>query len=187
MSLLLIRTALWAAILLVLIASARIDLRERIIRNEAVIFVAVCGIALGLASRPGSAWVSLLVSVVLLCGLWILANYDYLGGGDAKLIAAVTLLVPPDRIGLLLIEIALAGGVVSGAYLAAAHARKRVRNAVPVPVACPTRMLNRLLCSEFARITDENSVPYALAVLGGVGFYVVSELYRCLFGTFCSL
>jgi prepilin peptidase CpaA len=187
MSLLFIRTALWAAILLVLIASARIDLRERIIPNEAVIFVAVCGIALGLASRPGSVWVSLPVSVVLFCGLWILANYDYLGGGDAKLVAAVTLLVPPDRIGLLLIEIALAGGVVSGAYLAAVHARKRVRNAVPVPVACPTRMLNRLLCSEYARITEESSVPYALAVLGGVSFYVVSELYRCLFATFCSL
>jgi prepilin peptidase CpaA len=153
--------------------------------ERAVLFIA-CGIALGLVTRPGSVWVSL-VSVVLFCGLWILANYDYLGGGDAKLVAAVTLLVPPDRIGLLLIEIALAGGMVSGAYLAAARIQRRVRNTVPIPAACRSGRRNRLLRSECARITYESSVPYALAVLGGVGFYVVSELSRCLFATFCSL
>jgi prepilin peptidase CpaA len=187
MSHLFIRTALWAAVLLTLIASARIDFRARIIPNGAVLFIAACGIALGLVTRPGSVWVSLLVSVVLFCGLWILANYDFLGGGDAKLVAAVTLLVPPDRIGMLLIEIALAGGMVSGAYLAAARIRRRVRNTVPIPAACRSGRRNRLLRSECARITYESSVPYALAVLGGVGFYVVSELSRCLFATFCSL
>jgi len=187
-----IRLALWAAILLVLVASARTDLRERIIPNEAVIFIAICGVALGLLARPGSVWVSLSVSIVLFCGLWILVNYDYLGGGDAKLVAAVTLLVPPDRIGLLLIEIALAGGVVSGAYLAAAYALKRMHlsqgGVVPVRVARRTRGSERLLPSEYDRmIAAENSVPYALAVLGGVGFHLLSELYRCSFAISCSL
>jgi prepilin peptidase CpaA len=183
-----IQIALWSAVAALLVFSARVDWRERIIPNEAVLAVAVCAIALGLLTRPGSVWISLSISVVLFAGLWILANRDFLGGGDAKLIAAVTLLVPPNRVGMLLIAIALAGGVVSLAYLAAAHAARRMPavGVVAVEASRPARKSNRMLRGEVTRVADENSVPYALAVLGGVGFHVASELYRCLCVTSCS-
>jgi prepilin peptidase CpaA len=189
MSLILIRAFLWAACLLLLAAGAATDLRDRIIPNEAVILIAIGGFALGLISRSGSAWISLLASVVLFGALWTLVYRDFLGGGDAKLIAAVTLLVPPDRIGLLLMEIALAGGVLSVAYLAAYGVLRRtpVSQCGALSAACPTSGFDRFLISERARIVTGQSVPYALAVLGGVCIYVASECYRCLFATSCSL
>jgi prepilin peptidase CpaA len=191
MSSFLIHTALWGASLFVLAASARADLRERIVPNESVIVIAACGLALTLVSRPEAAWLSLSIAALLLLGLLTLAHYDLLGAGDAKLIAAVTFLVPPDRVGLLLVEIALAGGFLSAAYLAAHHALKRAQlaevEAVPIKRTCAIGAFDRLLRIEQARIVSDNSVPYALAVLGGVSFYIASELYQCLFATSCSL
>ena len=184
-------TMLWTVALLLLAFSAATDLRDRIIFNEAVVLIAAVGIALGLVSRPGSMWVSLPISFALLCSLWPLVHYDFLGGGDAKLIAAVTLLVPPDRVGSLLIEIALAGGVLSALYLAAYHTLQRMRvaqgNASQVVDIWPTRGLANVLRNERSRIAAENSVPYALAVLGGVGVHIAVELYRCLSAISCSL
>lgn len=186
-----LRVILWAAVLLLLAVSAATDLRDRIIHNEVVILTAVIALALGLVSRFGLMGLGLAISFVLFCGLWILVRYDFLGGGDAKLITAATLLVPPDRIGPLLIEIALAGGVVSGIYLAAYRALQRIRvaqcNAAQLTDVWPRRGLGRLLHNERIRIAGENSVPYALAVLGGVSFHVASELYQCLSATSCSL
>jgi len=189
MSLFLIRTMLWLASMVLLAVIAATDLRDRIIPNEAVILIAISGFALSLVTRPGSVWVSLLASVVLLGALWTLVYRDVLGGGDAKLIAAVTLIVPPDRIGLLLLEIALAGGVLSVAYFAAYCVLRRapVSQCIAVNAACPTSGFNRFLRSERARIITGQSVPYALAALGGVCIYVVNECYRCLFATSCSL
>jgi prepilin peptidase CpaA len=191
MSFLLVRAILWTAALSVLALGAATDLRDRIIPNEAVILIAVLGLALCFVSRPGSMELNLLTSVILLCSLWPLVQYDILGGGDAKLIAAVTLLVPPDRIGVLLIEIALAGGVLSAIYLAAHRALQRMRVAQPdssrLADVWPPYGFARFLHTERIRITTENSVPYALAVLGGVGFHVANELYQCLSATSCSL
>jgi len=189
MTLLIIRTILWSASLGLLVVCAGTDLRKRIILNEMVILIAAIGLALSLTSHPGRVWVGLLAAFILLCGLWVLVGYDLLGGGDAKLIAAVTLLVPPDRIGLLLLSIALAGGLLSGAYLAA----HRMANRSPLPrcaaadIPYPTSGFNRFLRNEHARIATGESVPYALAVLGGVSVYLTYGLYQCSFATSCLL
>jgi prepilin peptidase CpaA len=156
MSLLLARAVLWVAVLAVLIIAAGIDLRRRIIPNKLVALVAAGGVIVGVLSRPSSILPSLLFGLIVLLALLVCAHFDVLGAGDAKLIAAATLMVPPEHVALLLIAIAVAGGVLSGVYLAAFRSLKA-------------------------------TVPYALAVLGGVSFYVASELYQCSSGISCSL
>ncbi len=184
---LIVRTALWVATLFVLAVSAGTDVRHQIVPNKAVIFVAAAGLGLSLVSRPESTWVSLLVSVVVLCGLGILAHSDFLGGGDAKLIAAVTLLVPPDRIEVLLLAIALAGGVLSAIYLVTYRALKPARLPQGKAPQLQGHRADQLRQGERALFVADNSLPYGLAVFGGVSVYVASEFYQCLFATSCSL
>jgi prepilin peptidase CpaA len=191
MSLVVVQAALWVANLVVLAGCAVSDFRDRIIPNGAVIFIAVAALALSLASRPGSAWSSLLIAVALLGGLLVVAHYELIGAGDAKLIAAATLLVPPGRVGFLLIVIALAGGLLSAAYLAATHLRARMQT-VPAR-ATPLQSLRvagdrgRLRRAPRPRLDADNTVPYGVAVVAGVFFHAASEGYRCWFATSCSL
>ena len=191
MMFLFVRAALWAALLLVLAIAAGIDLRRRIIPNEAVAFVAAGGVALSLLSRPGGVLLSLLLCVIVLLALLIFAHFDVLGAGDAKLIAAVTLLVPPGRIAELLLAIALAGGLLSGVYLAASHRLKHARAArrrgAHAGQRHPHGSFVQFRAAGRARIRAGYSVPYGVAVLGGVVLYLASELYQCSSGTSCSL
>lgn len=190
MSLVLTRAILWAAVLLVLATAAGIDVRRRIIPNETVMFVAASGLALSVLSRPGSTLLSLLFCLVVLLALLVCAHFEVLGGGDAKLIAAVTLLVPPDGIVLLLVAIALAGGLLSGVYLALYHGMKgprvgKRRDARGIRPS--TRAFAEFRRDEYARMRTGQSVPYGLAVLCGVAFYLASELYQCSSGISCLL
>lgn len=178
-----IRVLLWGACLFLLAASAATDLRGRIIPNQFVILIAAVGLTFGLISWPGLMWVSLLISVILFLGLGTLTHFGFIGGGDAKLVATVTLLVPPDRIGLLLMEIAFAGGLLSAAYLSAYYALRQapISQASAAKAAPATSAFGRFLGDERVRIIAGQSVPYALAILGGVTFHVVCEFYQCSF------
>ena len=190
MSLLLIREMLWAAVLAVLVVAAGIDLKRRIIPNESVALVAAGGVALSVLSRPGSTWLSLLFSLAVLLALLVAAHFDVLGGGDAKLIAAATLLVPPEGIVLLLGAIALAGGLLSGVYLALYHGTKGPRLAKRYAVRGIRPSIGAFATfrrNEYARMRAGRSVPYALAVLAGVAFYLASEICQCSSGISCLL
>jgi prepilin peptidase CpaA len=186
MGLFLIRAALWAITALLLLVAVRTDFRARIIPNRVVALIAANGLLLGLLSRPELIWISLLASLMLLIGLGFIAHLDLIGGGDAKLISAVTLLVPPESIASLLLAIALAGGIVSGAYLAVFYALPRARNKKK---KMATRWFGRFpqwLQRERTRILKATSVPYSVAVLGGVSVVTVSEIIRCYSATSCS-
>lgn len=185
MSLLLVRSALWSATLLILCYAALQDLRARIIPNRLVVSVAAIGLLLGALTRPHSLWINLVVTPLLLLALGVLSHYDVLGAGDAKLMTGVTLLVPPDHILFLLFAITLFGGAVSAAYLAVYHLLKR--RGPPAPVYGRRSAFMRWLHNERARIVHGRSVPYALAIAGGTASYVISELTQCLSATFCSL
>ncbi|PNG27143.1 A24 family peptidase [Methylocella silvestris] len=167
----------WAAALIILFASATRDLKDRIIPNEYVVIVAAIGVAQCIATRPGLAWVSLLAAAGTLIGLGFLAHWNLIGGGDVKMISAVTLLVPPNQAPVLLIDIALAGGVLSCMYLAAHHAFRgiTVSQAAEAGFAPPVSRLARLVKTEHARIAAGDSLPYALAILGGVIAYMARE------------
>ncbi len=170
------------ASLILLGVSAGIDLRDRLIPNELVVAVALIGLAQGLASRPGVVWISLLAAVVVFLGLGIFAHYKIIGGGDLKLITAATLLVPPDRVGHLLIEIVLAGGALSCFYLVARYGLKNqpASRSAAAEVAPPASAswLSRMIKTERARIAAGSPMPYALAVLGGVIIYTAMEFFR---------
>ena len=164
--------------LAVLTASAGTDLKERQIPNELAAAVAAVGLVQGLALRPGQVWLSLVVALVVFCGLGVLSHYRIIGGGDLKLISAVTLLVPPERVGQLLIEIALAGGVVACFYLLAGYALRSL-SATPslaADAAGPEAGFALAIRTERDRIAAGGPMPYALAVLGGALIYVTREL-----------
>ena len=178
-----IRIMLWATTLCVLACASVIDLRHRKIPNQASSFVAMSGFALALASRPGSLWISLLLSIAILLVLATGSHFSMIGGGDAKMIPAVSLLVPPESVLPLLLAIAVAGGLLSIVYLAL---RSWLRATCPRRAASHGRF-NRFLRRERARILASRTVPYGIAIFGGVVAYVISELPQCSSATSCLL
>jgi prepilin peptidase CpaA len=187
-SLLLIRAALWSASLILLAMAALQDMRARIIPNRLVLTIAAAGLLLGAVTRPSSLWISLPVAFVLFLGLGVLSHYDYLGAGDAKLIATVTLLAPPDRVAALLLAIALAGSLLGLIYLALHHSLKRMRSPDGSHrTARATSGFGRWLRNERARIIGGQSMPYGVAIVAGTAGYFASELHQCLSAIYCSL
>jgi prepilin peptidase CpaA len=174
-----LQMALWAIALTALLASAYNDLKDRIIPNELVCLVAASGIALGLLLRPGQIHISLLAAICLLFALGVLAHFYLMGGGDVKLISATALVVPPADIGRLLVFIALAGGLLSCAYLLAHRTLKRGR-----PGGLDQGG-HGWLSREGARIASGDSVPYGVAILGGLAGMIAGEIPRCLSAGFC--
>lgn len=171
--------------LLALAFAAIEDIRSRTIPNRLVIVVAVSGLILGALSRPFSMWINIIVALAVVIIFAALSHLDSLGGGDVKLMAATTLLVPPSRITGLLVAVALAGGALSLVYLAVHFAmpgkRKtdrlhHQRSAIP-----------RWWYHERARIADGRTIPYAVAISGGSIVYIIAEWHRCLSATSCSL
>ena len=166
--------------LLALIAAAAKDLKDRIIPNGLVVFVVFIGLMLRFASESTSLESSVIGAGITFIVLAILAHRDFIGGGDAKLIAAATLLVPSDRIIPLLLDIALAGGLLSCFYLALLFIPKNTRQ--------PAK---RFLLSLFRKKRDGRTtnapMPYAVAILGGVAACSLLEVLQCFNATSCLL
>jgi prepilin peptidase CpaA len=179
----------WPATFFLLGICAKTDLKDRIIPNELVVAIAAIGLAHALLARPGLVWLSLLAAAVVFGGLGVLSHYKIIGGGDTKLISAVTLLIAPDRVGQLLIEIALAGGLLSCFYLAAHYGLKSLSasQSTALEVVPPESGFDLIIKTERARITAGDSLPYALAVLGGVITYIAREFFQCFYAMSCSL
>jgi prepilin peptidase CpaA len=169
---------LWLTGLTLLSFAAGTDLKDRRIPNEIVAAVAAVGLTQGLIARPGQVWLSLLVALIVFCALGVLSHYRIIGGGDLKLISAVTLLVPSERVGQLLIEIALAGGVLGCIYLLARFAFRSppVTSSGIAEAAGPEAGFALALSMERVRIAAGGPLPYAVAVLGGALIYVTREL-----------
>ena len=183
-----VHTISWLAVLAVLTGCAETDLKDRRIPNKLVAAVALIGLVQGLALRPGWVWCNVLVATIVFCGLGIFSHRQVIGGGDVKLISAVTLLVPPERVGHLLIGIALAGGAVSCCYLAARYGLKKLS---PTPSSEPAVVRRdggfvATLKAERIRIAAGDPMPYALAVLGGVILYATGGLFQCFYARSCS-
>ena len=164
----------WASSLILLVICAGVDLRHRRIPNELVASIAGIGVVQQLVARPGQLWVSLIVFFGVFFGLGILSHHT------------VTLLVPPRQVGQLLLEIALAGGAVSCAYIAA---RYRLRNlsASSSVLAGPRSGLAMIFRTERDRIAAGSPMPYAVAILGGVCIHLGNEFVPCWRALSCSL
>jgi prepilin peptidase CpaA len=176
-----------------LFAAALVDLRHRIVPNRLVLVIAACGVGRRLFSAPGLIWFDLLAAASIVVALGLLAHHEWIGGGDVKLIAAVALLFPLSDVGALLLSIAVAGGLVGCTYLAmrATVTRSPKRRLCPADPREDTQDtmwgLEHLLSGERMRIAAGEPMPYALAVLGGVVYRIVSEAIQCLSATSCSL
>ncbi len=184
-----VQIVFWLASLTLLAASAATDLKERLIPNALVVGVAAIGVTLGLLVRPGALWLSLLAAASTFVALGVLSHYRIIGGGDLKLISAVTLLVPPERIGQLLIDIALAGGVLGCVYVAAHYGLKGL-SATPAGVRGLARLETsgaRTMKLECSRIAAFGPLPYGVAILCGVFAYATGEFLPCLSARSCSL
>lgn len=182
-----VSTSALAIIFCSLLASSLIDLKQRIIPNELVILVAVCGLCACLSTRPSEVGWNLLVAAGVFTALAFCYHRNWLGGGDVKLISALTLAVPVHQVGPLIVDISVAGAVLCCAYLAAGFALKTFR-AVPAGPTLPSTQgpFSAWLRCESERIMEGRSVPYALAILGGFVYHAFTEFAPCSHAIFCS-
>jgi prepilin peptidase CpaA len=88
-----------------------------------------------------------------------------MGGGDVKLLGAVSTLVPPHAVFTLLAFIAFAGGALAVVYLLGrAVAGKRRIEVSRRPATLPARVLR----AEAWRIRRGGPLPYACAIAAGL-------------------
>ena len=125
---------LLAALAIALLVAAFTDLRSRQISNKlnaavalgAPLFWWAAGLSLGdVAWQLGVA----LLALVILAGLFALR---WMGGGDVKLLAALALWVKPGDFGLLIIYMAIIGGVLTLVF-GAWHIARRQRDRLVIP------------------------------------------------------
>ena len=148
-----------------LIVAAVCDLVSRTIPNSIPLGLAVLGV--GLRALDGSLpWAVLAAGIVfatmLLC--WL---RGWMGGGDAKLLGACALLVPPLSVFSMVTSVGLAGGALALVYLTA-------RRVVTPPIAGlatdrPRHFLARVVRAERWRLARGAALPYAVAIaIGGL-------------------
>ena len=176
-----------AIILCALLASSVVDLKQRIIPDELVILVAVCALGACLSTRSSEVGLRLLIAAGMFFALAFCCRLNWLGGGDVKLMSALSLAVPAHQVGWLMVDISVAGAVLCCAYLSARHALRAfwvmpAGKGLPLAQA-PWSAWARL---EVNRIMEGRSVPYALAILGGFVYHVFTEFAPCSHVIFCS-
>jgi prepilin peptidase CpaA len=149
------------------------DVTCRIIPNRLVFVVLFCGLGLRLFSGFDALLTSLLSATAVLAALSLLGANDLLGWGDVKLIAAVTFVVPANRVIPLLFDIALAGGLLSCLYMAI---RLTMRRALRFSSEAGRHigLLRSLARQEVARVVRNEPMPYALAIAGGVAYGLIT-------------
>jgi prepilin peptidase CpaA len=180
MSLSPVAAAVSTAGLAILGAAAFIDVRDRIIPNRLVILTLGAGLVMRLACDPYRIWLSLVISFGIFAALAYASRHNAIGGGDAKMIAAVSLLVPPDQVLSLLLDIALAGGGVALVYLVARfglHRRPPSLAYAAQPGGRGTG-LRSMLRAEGARIGGGEPMPYGVAIAIGFAYRLLRELVQ---------
>lgn len=167
--------ALWGIAFSAVIAGVVRDLQDRIIPNVLVLIVCAAGVAMQFLGDGWSVWHGLIAAMTVYICAVVLVHWGFIGGGDAKLIIASTLLVPPGQVVALLLAIALAGGLLSCFYLAAQLVLKRRRLAYPATDESVRRggHISNLIRTEADRIMAGEPMPYAIAIFGGLAFHFV--------------
>ncbi len=135
------------------------DIALRTIPNAASIGLVVVGFAM----RLQDGWIipSLLAAAAVFVAAVFCWRRGWLGGGDVKLLAATTLVVPTLQVGSLLVLTAQCGGLLALTYLGLSRV---VRVA---PAGQPRGALRRLLRAERWRICRGAPLPYGFAIAAG--------------------
>jgi prepilin peptidase CpaA len=176
---------LWTVSLVALFCAALSDFKRRIIPNRLVAIIPGCGVAIRLLWDPRSIGFTVAVAGAVLLLLGFLARRELIGGGDVKLIAAVTFLVSPGQIITLFFGIAVLGGLLSCIYLLVhlALRRREMSYVAGNRGRCPPSRWGGYLGPEVVRIAAQESVPYGLAVAGSTASIALTEAIRWFFAT----
>jgi prepilin peptidase CpaA len=160
-----VTTQLLAAGVLLLLAAALHDIATRTIPNSFVLCIAGTGFIRQILQgsiMPGLAAFVLVLAAAIFC--W---RRRYIGGGDAKLLAAASLMVPPGQVMSLILAVAVAGGCLSLLYLSLRWLCTRPR-AAAIPRS--RRPVARFLRMERYRLRRGITLPYATAIAAGTIF-----------------
>lgn len=143
----------------ILLGAVLNDIAFRTVPNWMPATLLVLGI--GIRTLTGGLAPGLLACVLILLGAGFCWRRGWLGGGDVKLLAACGVLAPPGLSGVMLLNVALAGGVLALVYLALGQML-----AAPA-VTCPPGRLRRIVWAERQRIYRRSPMPYASAIAVG--------------------
>ena len=145
---------------LILLAAVLNDIAFRTVPNWMP--AALLALGIGIRTLDGGLAPSLLACVLILLGAGFCWRRGWMGGGDVKLLAACGMLAPPGLSGVMLLNVALAGGVLALLYLA-------LSRVLAVPGAtCPPGRLRGIFWAERHRIHSRSPMPYASAIAVGV-------------------
>ncbi len=145
-----------------LLVAAATDISVRMVSNFVCAAVALDGAMIGGFAHDLST--SLLAMLCVFVPAIVFWRHGFMGGGDAKLLAAVSLLVPAPVVPSLVLTIALVGGVLALMYWTL------TRLMAPSNLPVRRQTLSRILRVERYRIRRGFSLPYAVAISGGTLF-----------------
>ncbi|WP_456802271.1 A24 family peptidase [Bradyrhizobium sp. USDA 4474] len=146
--------------ILLLLYVATIDIATRLIRNEICLVLALLGLA-GHFAGPMHLAESLVAATILFLLLLVIYQRGWMGGGDVKLLVALSVGLPLMGVLQLLTITALAGGV-----LAMVHLMMRL---LPYPRLAPARssFARRVYAIERWRHLRRAPLPYGVAIACG--------------------
>lgn len=145
-----------------LLAAAVTDISVRMVPNSVCAALAVDGGMIGGVGHDLPA--SLLAMLCVFVPAIVFWRHGFMGGGDAKLLAAVSLLVPAHVVPSLVLTIALVGGALALVYWT------MTRLMTPSYIPMRRQAVSRVLRVERYRIRRGFSLPYAVAISGGTLF-----------------
>ena len=154
------------AMLLLLLTAACFDLAYRTIPDWVCGALAAVGLASRVAVGLGAVAISAGTAAVVFAALAFVHARGVLGGGDVKLLSAVTLGLSAPGLYHLLMGTAFAGGAIGILYLTLRR--------LPRPQLCPPGMsqVRRLWIVERWRWRRRNCLPYGVAIAVG-GFWAL--------------
>ena len=159
----------WLALPVLALAAMR-DVAVRRIPNRMAGAVALVGLLRQVAAGGILLPAGLLAAGVVLLFASLLWLRGLMGGGDVKLLAATALLVPVAQVPVLLLAVALAGGLLSLFHILA---RALLPRRFPGPA--PKGAVRRVLRCEAWRIGRGAPLPYGVAIAAGAAFIVTGS------------
>ncbi len=156
-------TAFALPALAVLAVAAWRDLGSRMIPDALPAVLLLTGLVVRLRGGGiAGAGASLLLATLLFSALAALHARGWLGGGDVKLAAGLTVGLPPAAVPLFLVATGIAGGVLAALHLALRALPRRPRHPPR-----PAGLLRRVWRAERWRITRRAPLPYGIAIACG--------------------
>ena len=174
----------WPVAFAAMALAAFSDLKYRLIPNFLVLVVLCAALGLRVDGGLSAAGLSLVATVIVTGVVYVIADRGYMGWGDAKMIAAASLLVPPGDVHMLMFCIVFAGGILSCVYVLARMALRRYPWGCLATATLPLSP-GDLVRAEMARIVAQVSMPYGLAIWGGTSIWLMHRMIRCSFATYC--